>query len=57
MGLYQINAFTFTFIDSEITVNAFADDHSLQKEFTPHPEQGIPTIKQLESSLVKVETG
>ena len=39
----------------ESTVNAFADEHSLQKEFIPHLEQEIPTIKQLESNLVKVE--
>ena len=41
--------------DSGITVNAFADDHSLQKEFIAHSEQDLPTIKQLESNLVKVE--
>ena len=27
----------------------------LKKEFIPYPEQEIPTIKQLESKLVKVE--
>ena len=42
-------------IDLDITVNAFADDHSLQKEFILDLEEEIPTIKQLESNLVKVE--
>ena len=41
--------------DLDITVNVFADDHSLQKEFIPHLEQEIPTNIQLESNLVKVE--
>ena len=57
-GPVLFNAYSSTIllvIDIGITVNAFADDHSLQKGFMPHPEQDIPTIKQLESNLVKVE--
>ena len=57
-GPVLFNAYSSTIrlvIDSEITVNAFADDHFLQKEFIPHLEQGVPTIKKLESYLVKVE--
>ena len=53
-----LNAYSSTIrsvIHLEITVNTFADDHSLQKEFIPHQEQEIPTIKQLESNLLKVE--
>ena len=57
-GPVLFNAYSSTIIlviDLEIIVNAFANDHSLQKEVTPHPEQEIPNIKQLESNLVKVE--
>ena len=57
-GPVLFNAYSSTIrlvIDLGITVNAFADDYSLQKEFIPHLEQEIPTTKQLESNLVKVE--
>ena len=42
-------------IDTKIAVNAFADDHSLQKEFQPRGENESKTVKLLENNLLSVQ--
>ena len=42
-------------IEKDIIVNAFADDHSLQKEFRPEPIIEMQTIRQVEGNLEKVQ--
>ena len=55
-GPVLFNSYSSTIIDvidTEITVNAFTDDHSLQKCFKPINENESKTIELLESNLKK----
>ena len=42
-------------IDKDIIINAFADDHSLQKKIRPEPITEMQTITQIEDNLEKVK--
>ena len=43
-------------IDKNIKINAFADDHSLQKDFSPIPTEEIAVMSQLENNLDQINS-
>ena len=44
-----------TVIPSEISINAFADDHSLQKSFVPYKKEEEKTMNMLESTMNNID--
>ena len=44
-------------IDESIKINAFADDCSLQKDFSPIPTEEIAVVDQLENNLDQTNSG
>ena len=42
-------------IDKDITVNAFIDEHSIQKEFILDPITETQTIRQIEGNLENMQ--
>ena len=43
-------------IDQSIKINAFADYHSLQKEFSPIPTEEIAVVSQLQNNLDQINS-
>ena len=43
-------------IDESIKINAFADNHSLQKYFGPIPTEEIVVVSQLENNLDQINS-
>ena len=58
-GLVLFNSYSSTIcqiIDTKIAVNAFADDHSLQKDFQPKGENESKRVTLLENNFLSVQS-
>ena len=58
LGPVLFNAYCSTLLEvipTSISVNGFADDHSLQKSCKPGTKSEIETVELLETSMVEVD--